>query len=152
MPKESWECGTWSTVCSHRWCSFYQMVHLHVWMKVRSTNQTRSQEHAGETTWPDVRSVSCSFVRRGADTTLSESQKKGEESALLCTLLVFMFTPWPRRGGRRSRRLGPALVAPWRSIPIFEGTEELFMPLQLESFLKSSSKIAETYQNRERRQ
>lgn len=105
MPKESWECGTCSTVCSHRWCIFYQMVHLHVWMKVRSTNQARSQEHAGKTTWPDVRSVSC--VRRGTDTTLSESQKRREESALLRTLPVFMFTPWPHRGGRRSRRLGP---------------------------------------------
>lgn len=138
MPQESWECGTCSTVCSHRWCTFYQMGHLHVWMKVGSTNQTPSQEHARETTWPDVRSVIRSFVRRGADTKLPESQRKREERAPLRTLPVFLFTPRPHQGGRRSRRLGPALAALWSSIPICEGAAELFMPLQQESFLKSS--------------
>lgn len=73
---------------------------------------------------------------------LLESQEKREESALLRTLPVFTFTPRPHRGGRRSRRPGPALAALWSSIPICEGAAELFMPLQQESFLKSSLKIA----------
>lgn len=130
---------------------FAQVVHLlsdgaFTWM-VWSTNQTQSQEHAGETTWPDVWSDICSFVWRGAYTMLPESPKKREKSVLLLMLPVFMFTPWPHQGGRKSRLLGPALEAPWSSIPICEGAAEPFHAcatgVLFEILFKKSIKVAD---------
>lgn len=78
-----------------------QVVHLlsdgaFTWMKVWSTNQTRPQEHAGETTWPDVWSDICSFVWRGADTILPESPEKEREKctpAHAASVHVYPVTP-----------------------------------------------------------
>lgn len=72
----SWECGTCSTVCLHRWWLLCQMVHLHVWMKIRSTAQSQSQEAVRHTRWPDAWSDICSSGWRAAQTTLPESPKR----------------------------------------------------------------------------
>lgn len=93
----------------------------------------------------------CSFVRRGTDTMLSESQKKREERALLRTLPMFLFTPWPHRGGRRSRRLGPALAAPWSSSPICEGAAHSFSCLHFEILFENSINVADFSEPRQRR-
>lgn len=76
MPKHGWERATCSTGCLHRWWLLCQMVHLHVWMKIRSTTQSQSQEAARDTRWPDACSDMCSSEWRAAHTTLPESQKK----------------------------------------------------------------------------